>query len=102
MSEDNDTYIIIGLIGNIPDDEIDANVIDGYYQPIFANLIQDFAINIYDIDKESVKILAIGQKQDYSVYTYSNNKYYFKLDTDDTFQIDIKQKNSNFQYFYHK
>ena len=99
MSEDNDTYIIIGLIGNIPDDEIDANVIDGYYQPIFANLIQDFAINIYDIDKESVKILAIGQKQDYSVYIYSNNKYYFKLDADDTFQIDIKQKNTNFQYF---
>lgn len=40
MSEDNETCIIIGLIGNIPDDEIDANIIDGYYQPIFVNLIQ--------------------------------------------------------------
>ena len=95
----NDRYIIIALIGNTPDDQIDANINDGYYQPIFANLIRDFAIDIYNIKKESVKILAIGKEQNYSVYTYSNNKYYFKLDAENTFQIDIKQKNTNFQYF---
>lgn len=96
---DNQACFIIDLIGSSPKQARAINVIDEYYQPINAILIRDLAIKFFGISETDIRILAYGTEEEYRLYNQTYNKWYFQIDINNYFQMDINKNQLNFNYF---
>lgn len=92
-------YILIDIIGIIPDSNKNKDKIDGYYQITNGILLHYFAINFLQLEPRCVKIFAYGNKESYNKFIYTNNKCYFQLDKHDIFQFDHNSIQKEFIYF---
>lgn len=92
-------YVIIDLIGNVPDENENTNKIDAYYQITNGILIKYLATDFLKINPERVQILAYGNRQFNNKFIHTNNKCYFQLDIHNIFEMDYTSSQINFKYF---